>query len=146
MRADGVERVLEVLDLDAFGAYRDRGSVQVPGRADDPFGRRQGRGRLGAEGPAVAADHRDLGTHAAASAILVWPVKSTMMTWIFGAVLSAGPASSAQNRLRTWPAPSHSSAACLAVFAAATRSARSWLPPAARVTSRSRVSDTFERV
>ena len=41
----------------------------------------------GAEGPAVAADHGDLGAHAAASAILVWPVKSTMMTPISGVVL-----------------------------------------------------------
>ena len=49
--AEGVEGLVEVLELDAFRAVRDRGGVEVPGRADDRSavgeGVRPPRGRTG---------------------------------------------------------------------------------------------------
>ncbi len=67
---------------------------EVPGRAGHPFGSAEGLGRFGTERPSVAADHGD--AHAAASAvasaILAWPVKSTMMTRTAGGAPSWPPA------------------------------------------------------
>ena len=38
----GVEGLVEVLELFAFGAGRDRDGLEVPGRADDEAGRGEG--------------------------------------------------------------------------------------------------------
>src|SRR5262249_6704053 len=148
---DGVEGLVEVPELDAFGSFRDGGGAEVPGGADDRSRLGQGVRGVGAWGAAVAADHGDLGLHAAGSAIFCWPVKSTMMTRTRGGSAS-GPAISALNRLSTRaarahssrpaagsrPAWSQSSAACRAVLALPTCPARSSGPPAALVMSLSR--------
>src|SRR5581483_11279462 len=161
---EGAEGFVEVPELFALRGFRDGRGVEVAGGADDGSGLGQGLGGVRGRGAAVAADHGDV--HAAASAIFCCPVKSTMMTRTCGGVLVAAvpaavPAAvSAANRLRTRaarahssrpaagsrPASSQSSAACRAVLALATLSARSFVPPAATVMSLSRPRSTLERV
>src|SRR5581483_2350250 len=154
------EGFVEVPELFALRGFRDGRGVEMAGGADDGSGLGQGLGGVRGRGAAVAADHGDV--HAAASAIFCCPVKSTMMTRTCGGVLVAAvPAAvSAANRLRTRaarahssrpaagsrPASSQSSAACRAVLALATLSARSFVPPAATVMSLSRPRSTLERV
>ena len=70
-----------------MGLPAGAGAHRRPARA------RQGGGCRGGQRAAVAADDGDLrvhGVHAGASAIFCWPVKSTMMTRICGALSLAG--------------------------------------------------------
>ena len=90
----GVEGRVEVLELDAFGAGRDRGGRRWRGAPTTSSAAARAAAASGPNGRpsqpmTVTCWLRDdalapPSAHAAASAIFVWPVKSTMMTWICG--------------------------------------------------------------
>src|SRR5262249_11824703 len=123
MCGDDIEGLVQVLEFPLLCVRWDGGGPQGTGRADDQPRAGQRGGRPGCPCAAVATDYRDvhvllvhallvhallvhallvhaLLVHAVASAILVWPVKSTMMTRICGGSVS-GPAASALNRRST---------------------------------------------